>query len=421
MSNLLYRQGANQPDLLQSLSSADWFIEQAAGLHQQWFGAVGAPKKCLTLRAHGTTTYQNNLCAITSFVNYIEHQAIKTIVHLGIGGSMLGPELLYEAFSYIQKPAVEVIFVSSFDPKLEQLLDTLDLDQTAFVVVSKSFGTDEVLWQWSQVQSCLAKAKQLGHVFAVTSSPAKAEKADFPTAHILTIPEDVGGRFSVWSAVSASVAAAFGMDMFMALLAGAELVDQQATNKDVQSNMALAMALQAYDCLQNKKLPTRAICVYHAALTKFVDYLQQLEMESLGKRIGVNDQVIEGLTCPVVWGGAGTQMQHSVFQYIMQSSLKTPIDFIVVHGNSVSDQKYHDHMQAQISILDHGFASEIVTDQISPNPYYQVLELPELSAHAIGQLLATYEHKVVWLAAMLGLDPFTQPGVQAAKLQLSKV
>lgn len=420
MLEVTYKPSCCPNVFLQQTEQVFGLIKRATQLRSQWVGSPGVPSRFLALRDKDSLIYGQNMDQLAYFESYVCQHGIETIVHLGIGGSILGPELLYEALSSLYSPLLKIVFISSFDPKLEKLLEVIDLNKTVFLIVSKSFETDEVLWQWSLVQSYFNKAKILGYAFAVTSSAEKAEKAGFAAEHILKIPTDVGGRFSVWSVVSASVVAAFGKDKFVEFLAGANLVDQQSFKDDVLSNISLAMALQAYDCLQNKKLPTRAICIYHAALEKFVAYLQQLEMESLGKHIGLDGKDIEGLTCPVVWGGTGTQMQHSVFQYLMQNGLKTPIDFIVVQGKDESAQKYYSHYQAQLVILKQGYQAQNREDSIEPNAYFHSLEIKGLTPKTLGLLLALYEHKILWLSGLLNINPFTQPGVQAAKEQLQK-
>jgi glucose-6-phosphate isomerase len=372
----------------------------------------------LSLRCATHPHYQNTLDQLARIIDYASHHAIKNIVHLGIGGSQLGPQLLYDVCASYLTPAYHCYFFSSFDSQLESCLRDIHFDETLFLVVSKSFTTDEVLWQWDLVKSYAKAHQKTLHSFALTSQIEKAKRCAFASDQILFIPHEAGGRFSVWSVVSAIIATAFGLTVFSDFLAGARAMDEALGLCDDAHNPARQMAIEAAYASMKDHKQSRAILPYHAQLEKLVPYLQQLEMESLGKQIDRDGKLVPLWVAPVIWGGVGTCLQHSVFQSILQGGLALPMDFITVKGQDASLIKYRDHLHAQISILKHGYESSCVDEKIAPNANFQIIELEGLSARTLGSLIALYEHKVLWMASLLNMDPFTQPGVQAAKTQL---
>ena len=393
-------------------------VLQAKSRYEQLLGEVNDQGTFLSLRCPDHPYCKNTLRQLESFIEYLAHHSIKNIVHLGIGGSILGPELLYDVCASNLKPAYKCYFFSSFDPQLELLLNEIDLNETVFLVVSKSFTTDEVLWQWDLVKRA-AKAQQKNlHAFAITSQVERAKENGFFENEILFFPHEAGGRFSVWSVVSALIASAFGLDVFADFLEGAFAMDKALESCDDAHNPAYQMALNAYHAVIKEHKQSRVILAYHAQLEKLVPYIQQLEMESLGKQLDRDGKKIESWVAPVIWGGVGTGLQHSVFQSVLQGGLELPLDFIVVKGNDDCLMKYNDHFNAQLTILKNGYQTERPDETIKPNPNFQVIELEGLSARTLGCLIALYEHKILLLASLLNMDPFTQPGVQAAKTQL---
>jgi glucose-6-phosphate isomerase len=372
----------------------------------------------LSMRHADHLDYRNTFDQLTAFIKYLSNNAIKNIVHLGIGGSILGPELLYDVCASYLKPAFSCYFFSSFDPQLQLLLEEVDFSETVFLVVSKSFITDEVFWQWNQVKRFAKSCQKPLHAFAITSQVALAKEKGFGPKEILAIPPEVGGRFSVWSVVSASIAAAFGLEIFRDFLAGAASMDEALADCDDSRNPARQMAVNALSDVMVKQKSSRVLLAYHAQLQKLVSYVQQLEMESLGKQLDKDGNKVEGWLAPVIWGGVGTSMQHSVFQSILQGGLGCPLDFIIVKGDSSHLIRYKAHCDAQIMVLEQGFKADRVEEAIEPNTNFQVIELEGLAARSLGSLIALYEHKILWLASLLNMDPFTQLGVQAAKAAL---
>ncbi len=212
------------PDFFYTASSAHYALspnelsaDSLSNANARYQALLNAPTfdgTFLTLRRKAHPNYQNTFRQLGSFLDYLFTNSIKNIVHLGIGGSILGPELLYDICASYLKPAYNCYFFSSFDPKLQSLLGEIDLSETIFLVVSKSFTTDEVLWQWDLVKHA-AKAQQKNlHAFAITSQVERAKENGFFSNQILFFPHEAGGRFSMCSVVSASIAAAFWSGCF---------------------------------------------------------------------------------------------------------------------------------------------------------------------------------------------------------------
>jgi glucose-6-phosphate isomerase len=399
----------------------DWqssMKENARARYQVLLNAPTYDGTFLSLRRKDPANYQDTFSQLASFLEYLSKHSIKNIVHLGIGGSILGPQLLYDVCASYLKPAYHCYFFSSFDPQLQSFLNDVDWNETIFLVVSKSFTTDEVLWQWDLVKRAAQVHQKNPHAFAITSQVERAKHNGFSENAILVFPHEAGGRFSMCSVVSASVAAAFGLDVFADCLEGAWAIDKALESSHEAHNPAYQMALNAYHAVIKEHKQSRVILAYHAQLEKLVPYIQQLEMESLGKQLDRDGKKIESWLAPVIWGGVGTGLQHSVFQSILQGGLELPLDFIVVKGNDDYLMKYKDHFNAQLTILKNGYQTERADETIKPNSNFQVIKLEGLSARTLGCLVAIYEHKILWLASLLNMDPFTQPGVQAAKTQL---
>ncbi len=334
----------------------------------------------------------------------------KRIVNLGTGGSDLGPRLLADALG---DGALEVRFAANADPRdLERALEGADPRTTLFVVASKTFTTPETM------SNAAAAKKWGGKVFyAVTSNVAAAKQ--FGASEILPVWDWVGGRFSVWSAVGFAAACAIGFDRFEEFLSGAREIDTHFAQAPLEKNVPVLMALIGVWNANFLGAATHAVLPYSNALRLLPAYLQQLEMESNGKRVDREGRSLEHATCPVVWGMEGTVSQHSFHQLLHQGTQIVPVDFIDLSlGKDLSANAL-----AQADALAFG------TDDPKLAPFKQypgnrpssLLFLERVNARNLGRLIALYEHKVFTQGVIWNINSFDQWGVELGKALAGKI
>jgi glucose-6-phosphate isomerase len=334
----------------------------------------------------------------------------RTIVNLGTGGSDLGPRLLADALG---DGTLEVRFAANADPRdLERALKGADPRSTLFIVASKTFTTQETM-------SNAAAAKQWGgKVFYAVTSNVEAAK-QFGASEILPMWDWVGGRFSVWSAVGFAAACAMGFDAFQEFLSGAHEIDRHFAQAPPEKNIPVLMALIGVWNGNFLGAATHAVLPYSNALRLLPAYLQQLEMESNGKRVDREGRPLEYLTCPVVWGMEGTVSQHSFHQLLHQGTQIVPVDFI----DFSLEKALSANAQAQADALAFG------TDDPKLPPHRQypgnrpssMLLLEGLNARNLGRLLALYEHKVFTQGVLWNINSFDQWGVELGKALAGKI
>lgn len=350
-----------------------------------------------------------------------DHDAV---LHIGIGGSCLGPALVVDALSASEKGRFDVRFLSNIDGHAwGRAVAGLDPRRTLVVAVSKS-------WTTLETQSNLAMARRWltdggvvapsQAIIAVTAAPDKAKADGILEQHILPFGSWVGGRFSVWSPVGITIALQYGWQVFEAFRAGGRLMDAHVLEAgDEPSAPAVAAVLgYAYARCCNRK--TRAVFAYDDRLSLLVPFLSQLELESNGKGVTSEGQPYEGPAMPVVWGGVGTDAQHAVFQWLHQATDWAPVDFIAVakphHGNAAAHRALLANCLAQASALMCGYdgAGDPARRHPGNRPSTTIL-LERLSPEALGALLAFYEHRTYAQACLMGINCFDQMGVELGK------
>lgn len=356
--------------------------------------------------------------------------SITHVVNLGIGGSDLGPALAYDAISAMQSPLRTVRFAANIDPlDLDRALDGLDPAHTLVVVCSKSFGTSETLanarraTDWLR-QGGVGDVKQ--HLVAVTAQPERVASSGLPIGTVLTMPESVGGRYSLASAVGVSVALAFGLPVFDAVRAGMRDVDLHFATAPARENVALLFGLVAWWNTAVLGHPTTAVLPYSRALAMLPGYLAQLVMESNGKWVDERGEVLDSSSA-IVWGAVGTNAQHAVFQALHQGHQVVPCDFIAhsrALGTSPAD---HDALIANMIAQSQALAFGVTADEVGGDAQLRThratpgnrpsttLLLAQLTPGAVGALVALYEHSTFVQGAMWGLNSFDQWGVELGK------
>ena len=329
---------------------------------------------------------------------------IRRVINLGTGGSDLGPRLLADALG---DSALDVRFAANVDPRdLERALEGAEADSTLFIVVSKTFTTQETM-------SNAARAKAWGgkHFIAVSSNVAEAQK--FGASEVLPMWDWVGGRFSVWSAVGLAAACAMGFRAFADFLEGGRDMDEHFARAPLEKNIPALMALIGVWNTNFLGMPTHAVLPYSNGLRLLPAYLQQLEMESNGKRVDRRGRAVDYATAPVLWGAEGTVSQHSFHQLLHQGTQVVPCDFIDIG----SDKVLSANLRAQADALAFGTSDPALAPykKYPGNRPSSLLLLDTLDARNLGRLIAAYEHKVFTQGVLWNINSFDQWGVELGK------
>ncbi len=379
--------------------------------------------------------------------------AITDVVNLGIGGSDLGPRMATMALQTTANPTVRVHFVSNVDAwSLQQTLHKLNPATTAFVVQSKSFSTQETMTlaasarRWLSDGGCPAKLLPR-HLMAVTAKPALALAQGFEADHVFEFWDWVGGRYSIWSAIGLPLAIAIGAKAYRDMLQGACDMDAHVQSATPDSNMPLLMAVLGIWNRNFLGADSLHIAPYASCLGMLVPYLQQMDMESNGKSTHIDGSAVQVGTSPLLWGGLGIDGQHAYFQMIHQGTHLVATEFIGVKTESSDLPFAAEHhrvvllnMKAQAQALAIGRTapetkallikeglSEREATQLAPHRSYAgnrpstTLWLEAITPHSLGALMAMYEHKVFYQAAIWGIHAYDQWGVELGKTMAKKM
>lgn len=371
-------------------------------------------------------------------------QKIRTIINLGIGGSDLGPSMATKALTPYCSPEYELHFVSNVDSThIAEALKKADPETTLFIVASKTFTTQETLCNavtaknWILSQSNDENAIK-HHFIAVTAKPDRAEQFGIAKENIFPFWDWVGGRFSLWGAIGLSIALAVGMENFQQLLAGAHAMDEHFRSTPFEQNMPVILALLGIWNINFFNTKTQAILPYDQYLELLPAYLQQLEMESNGKRVSLDGEILDYATAPVIWGAVGTNGQHAFHQLLLQGTQTIPVDFIIAAKTHNPIGEHHALLVAncfaQSQALMNGKNStevydELIRQGLNPDDAKKLtphkiipgdipsntIMIEQLTPFALGALLALYEHKVFVQGVFWNINSFDQWGVELGK------
>lgn len=355
------------------------------------------------------------------------------MVQVGIGGSDLGPRAIYYALKAFEKPQRRAHFFSNVDPDDgASVLKELDLSKTLFVIVSKSGSTLETKTNEEFVRAYLKKAglNPKNHLIAVTG---KGSPMDDPSRYLASfyIWDYIGGRYSVTSMVGCVILAfALGMDRLLNFLRGASAMDKLALKTDIKENLPLVSALLSVWNRNFLGLSTSAVIPYSQALHRFPAHLQQLNMESNGKRIDKRGHEIEFDSGPVIWGEPGTNGQHSFFQLIHQGTSIIPVEFLGFCQSQYKEDVLYQGTYCQEKLLSNLFAQSIALacGQKSNNPNKvfpgnrpsRILLGTKLDPYTLGLILSYYENSVAFQGFLWNINSFDQEGVQLGKVLASQ-
>jgi len=363
-------------------------------------------------------------------------ERITDVVNIGIGGSDLGPRMAVRALAAWQQPDIAVHFVANVDSAdLAPLLARLDPRKTLFVVASKTFTTQETMANAGSARAWLVGAARseeavARHFVALSTNLEATGKFGILPANVFEFWDWVGGRFSLWSAIGLPVALAVGWRNFAQLLAGARAMDEHFATAPAADNLPLTLALLTLWNTDFLGSASHAVLPYSQSLALLPAYLQQLEMESNGKQVDRDGEPVGVATCPVLWGEAGTNGQHSFYQLLHQGGRLIPSDFIALReadfplaghqekllANCLAQSAALAFGQTREEALAAGASAVLAPYRVFPgNQPSTTLVLPRLSPYTLGQLVALYEHKVFCLGVLWNLNSFDQWGVELGK------
>ena len=351
------------------------------------------------------------------------------IVNIGIGGSDLGPAMLVDALAYYQNH-LKVHFVSNVDgDHVQELLKKINPETTLFVIVSKTFTTQETLTNAQTIRTWFLKAGSekdiAAHFVAVSTNLEKVQEFGIAPENIFPMWDWVGGRFSLWSAVGLSVSLAVGFANFEALHKGAHQMDNYFRQAPFEQNMPVLMALLSIWYNNFYGAQSEALIPYTQYLQKLAPYLQQGIMESNGKSVGRDGKPVSYQTGTIIWGEPGTNSQHAFFQLIHQGTKLIPTDFIgfkrSLHGNTAHHNKLMSNFFAQTEALLMGKSDEIPFKVFEGNKPTNTLLIDQLTPQSLGALVALYEHKLFVQGVIWNIYSYDQWGVELGKVLASSI
>lgn len=348
---------------------------------------------------------------------------VRHLIHIGIGGSALGPALAIDALTR-DEARVQVHVVANIDGcALEEAFKACDPATTLVAVASKTFTTTETM---TNARSALDWLQQngvsdpYGRVIALTAYPDKAVEWGVDETRVLPFAESVGGRYSLWSSIGFPIALALGWEDFAAFLDGAAAMDLHFRETEGMANLPLRAAFADLYYTRLRRCQTRAVFAYDERLRLFPNYLQQLEMESNGKSVTLDGQPVDGPTAPITWGGVGTDAQHAVFQLLHQGTNLVPVDFIaaIIPGDSL-DPAHHRNLLAncfaQGAALMAGKDSKDGARAYPGDRPSATILCEDINPATLGALIAFHEHRTFAAGVLLGINSFDQFGVELGK------
>jgi glucose-6-phosphate isomerase len=367
---------------------------------------------------------------------------IKNVVNIGIGGSDLGPAMAYQALRSFSDRGLVVKFVSNIDATdFAEATHGLDPAETLFVICSKTFTTLETLENAKTARAwCLAALHDPSavarHFVAVSTNAAEVSKFGIDTDNMFGFWDWVGGRYSFTSAIGLSLMLAIGPEHFRAMLAGFHEMDEHFRTAPLEQNLPAILGLVGIWYADFFRSESLAVLPYDQYLARFPAYLQQLDMESNGKRVDVSAREVSYQTGPVVWGEPGTNGQHAFYQLLHQGTKLVPCDFIGFSRSNNPIGEHHDLLMANLFAQSEALAfgktpDEVKAEGVSPelvphrtfpgNRPSSTLLLDELTPAALGRLVSLYEHKVFVQGSIWNVNSFDQWGVELGKVLAKRI
>ena len=428
--------------------------EQRAVLHT----ALRAPKdKQITVDGQDITADVHDVLArVKTFSDAVRNgswlghtgKEITDIVNIGIGGSDLGPKMVCLALRQFAHPRLTMHFVSNVDGHdMDAALSRVNPETTLFIIASKTFTTAETMMNANTARSWFLKNASeealARHFVAVSTNVEAIKKFGIDPDNMFPFWDWVGGRYSVWSAIGLPVALCVGYGYFADFLAGAHALDEHFRTAPIEQNLPMILALVGFWNREFLGCPSVSIAPYHQDLNRFPAYLQQLDMESNGKRVTrAGDTITDYATGPVIWGDVGTNGQHAYFQLLHQGTDVTPMDFIAALRPAHEFQNHHAALLANCFAQSEAFMKGKTADEVRQDLAGQdAAEIERLVPHktfpgnrpsntilmeyltpaTLGALIALYEHKVFVQGAIWDVNSYDQWGVELGKVLAKKI
>jgi glucose-6-phosphate isomerase len=454
LANLARERGVEQ--LRDAMFAGDKInlTEQRAVLHT----ALRAPKdKQITVDGQDITADVHAVLArVKTFSDAVRNGAwlghtgkeITDIVNIGIGGSDLGPKMVCLALRQFAHPRLTMHFVSNVDGHdMDAALARVNPETTMFIIASKTFTTAETMMNANTARSWFLKHASeealAKHFVAVSTNVEAIKKFGIDPDNMFPFWDWVGGRYSVWSAIGLPVALCVGYGYFADFLAGAHALDEHFRTAPIEQNLPMILALVGFWNREFLGCPSVSIAPYHQDLNRFPAYLQQLDMESNGKRVTrAGDTITDYATGPVIWGDVGTNGQHAYFQLLHQGTDVTPMDFIAALRPAHEFQNHHAALLANCFAQSEAFMKGKTADEVRQDLAGQdAAEIERLVPHktfpgnrpsntilmeyltpaTLGALIALYEHKVFVQGAIWDVNSYDQWGVELGKVLAKKI
>jgi len=418
--------------------------ERRAALHMALRSRLPhATKECDEARATLTRMREFTEAVHRGEIRGATNQRFDTVLNIGIGGSDLGPVMVGRAMWRAGDPMRPIHLGNVDGHGWETVLPLLDARRTLVLVASKTFTTQETMAnarlvkQW--MEASVGPAGAAAHFVALSTNMKDTAAFGIAPDRVFPFEDWVGGRFSLWSSIGLSLALSLGWERFQALLDGAAAMDRHFLDTPMAENLPILLALTEIWHVNGLGLRRRAVLPYDERLRRLPAHLQQLEMESLGKRVTVDGALVTRSTGPVVFGEPGTSAQHSFMQLVHQGPKPVPVDFILIakpdHRHVENHRILLANGLAQSEALLAGRSAEEVADDMrmagadeatiarlvphkifpGDRPSVTIL-LPRLDPFTLGALIALYEHKVFTLGTIWGINPFDQWGVELGKV-----